>query len=177
MPSSMLMEARKGARTHRVSLTLLGADHSIIKESTPQMRILRHTGGASLDPESQIEIVLKPEDMYGVYGAVRIIGRGEWSIRGGEMREKSSKDPTEIVKQFSRNRLTGLNDDDMATFMTRIFIQGIRSSEFVLDAVNGRIQLLYHLNTLKEEIPWVRDPSMEYPWMSGYLTLNLERTH
>jgi len=138
------------------------------------MRIQRHTGGASLDPESRIEIVLKPEDMNGVYGVVRIDGRGEWSIRGGEMRQRSSADPTEIVKPFSFNRQTGLNDDDMSTFMTRIFMQ---SSQFVLDAVNGRIQLLYHLNTLKEEIPWVRDPSMEYPWMSGYLTLNLERTH
>ena len=177
MPSSMLMEARKGARTHRVSLTLLGADDSIIKKSTPQMRIQRHTGGALFDPESQIQIFLKPEAMNGVYGAVFINGRSNWIIRGGEMREKSSTDPTEIVKPFSRNRLTGLNDDDMGAFMTRIFLQDIRSSGFVLDAVNGRIQLLYHLNTITREIPWVRDPSMEYPWRSGYLTLNLERTH
>jgi hypothetical protein len=155
----------------------VGADGSNIKESTPQMRIQRHTGGALFDPESRIQIFLKPEAMNGFYGAVLINGRSNWIIRGGEMREKSSTDPTEIVKPFSRNRLTGLNDHDMGTFMARIFMQSPQSSQFVLDAVNGRIQLLYHLNTKKKEIPWVQDPSKEDTWRSGYLTLNLERTH
>jgi len=168
------MEARKGGVKYGVRLTLLGADDSIIKESTPQMRIQRHTGGALFDRESRIQIFLKPEAMNGVYGVVRINGRGEWIIRGGEMRQMSSADPTEIVKLFSTNSHTGFNEDDMSTFMKRILLQ---SSEFVLDAVNERIQLLYHHNSIKRGIPWVQDPSKEDTWRSGYLTLNLERTH